>query len=211
MVIRDFKYTAEDVDCQYCLHYHYGRCCSKKCVCFRERIDAGVVSYSEAIKETFDKDSPLRPRIEIVINFYNKLFWKDEAHFKRFQLMDAILGYYKRRNTSEYYASLFLLTSDEELVTRTLDCFGKRKINFANANLPFTAKASFIPSYLQTSLIQQRIILFVESVRNLKMRSYLSSRQTLKDSLMILCKREKMHPASGRVHSTKLLFLFFQI
>lgn len=135
MVIRDFKYTAEDVDCQYCLHYHYGRCCSKKCVCFRERIEAGVVSYSEAIKETFDKDSPLRPRIEIVINFYNKLFWKDEAHFKRFQLMDAILGYYKRRNTSEYYASLFLLTSDEELVTRTLDCFGKRKINFANANL----------------------------------------------------------------------------
>lgn len=135
MVIRDFKYTAEDVDCQYCLHYHYGRCCSKKCVCFRERIEAGVVNYSEAIKETFDKDSPLRPRIEIVINFYNKLFWKDEAHFKRFQLMDAILGYYKRRNTSEYYASLFLLTSDEELVTRTLDCFGTRKINFANANL----------------------------------------------------------------------------
>lgn len=135
MVIRDFKYTAEDVDCQYCLHYRYGRCCSKKCVCFKERIEAGVVSYPEAIKETFDKNSPLRPRIEIVLNFYNKLFWKDEAHFKRFQLMDAILGYYKRRNTSEYYAALFLLTSDEELVARTLDCFGKRKINFANVNL----------------------------------------------------------------------------
>lgn len=135
MVIRDFKYTAEDVDCQYCLHYQYGRCCSKKCVCFKERIEAGVVTYPEAIKETFDKNSPLRPRIEIVLNFYNKLFWKDEAHFKRFQLMDAILGYYKRRNTNEYYAALFLLTSDEELVTRTLDCFGKRRINFANVNL----------------------------------------------------------------------------
>lgn len=135
MVIRDFKYTAEDVDCQYCLHYQYGRCCSKKCVCFKERIEAGVVSYPEAIKETFDKNSPLRPRIEIVLNFYNKLFWKDEAHFKRFQLMDAVLGYYKRRNTSKYYAALFLLTSDEELVSRTLDCFGKRKINFANVNL----------------------------------------------------------------------------
>lgn len=135
MVIRNFKYTAEDVDCQYCTEFRYGRCCAKKCVCIKERIEAGVVGYREAIKETFDKNSPLRPRIEIVLNFYNKLFWKDEAHFKRFQRMDANLGYYKRRNTSEYYAALFLITSDEELVARTLDCFNKRSINFANAKL----------------------------------------------------------------------------
>lgn len=42
--------------------------------------------------------------------------------------------------------------------------------------------------YFRKKRIQQRIILFVESVRNLKMPSYLSSRQMPGALLLILCK-----------------------
>ena len=42
MVIRNFKYTAEDVDCQYCTEFRHGRCQVQKCPWLKERIEAGV-------------------------------------------------------------------------------------------------------------------------------------------------------------------------
>ncbi len=135
MVIRDYKYTPEDVDCRYCTEFIRNRCRAAKCPWLNERIEAGIVSYQEAVNESFMERSPLRLRIKIILGFYDKSFWKDEAHFRRFQVAQAILGYYRRRNTNAYYTALFLLTSDEELFRRMLDCFSKKGIRFDLAKL----------------------------------------------------------------------------
>ena len=135
MHIRDYKYTAEDVDCQYCTESEDGCCRLQRCPWLKERIEAGVVSYHEAVKESFSEESPLSKRINIVFSFFDKSFWKDENHYQRFREADAALGFYKRRNTSEYYAALFLITSDKDLLRRTLNCVTKKGIDFSRANL----------------------------------------------------------------------------
>ena len=135
MVIRNYRYTPEDVDCRYCTEFIHHRCKAIKCPWLNERIEAGVISYQEAVDESFIERSPLRMRIKIVIGFYDKSFWKDEAHFRRFQRAQAVLGYYRRRNTNAYYAALFLLTSNEDLFLRVIDCFSRKSINFGNAKL----------------------------------------------------------------------------
>ena len=135
MHIRDYKYTAEDVDCRYCTEFRHGRCRAIKYPWLNERIEAGVISYHDAVNESFSSRSPLLRRIRLVLTFYDKSFWKDDKHFRRFQQADAILGFYKSRNTNEYYSALFLLTADHNLFLRFLDCFNRREINFDLANL----------------------------------------------------------------------------
>ena len=135
MHIRDYKYTAENVDCQYCTEFRHGHCGAIKCPWLHERIEAGVVSYHDAVNESFSSRSPLLRRIRLVLTFYDKSFWKDDEHFRRFQQADAILGFYKSRNTNEYYSALFLLTADHSLFLRFLDCFNRREINFDLAYL----------------------------------------------------------------------------
>lgn len=135
MKIRNYKYTPEDVDCWYCTEFIHNRCRAVKCPWLNERIEAGVVSYQEAIRESFEERSPLYTRVKIILGFYDKSFWKDEAHFRRFQTAQVALGYYRRRNTNAYYSALFLLSSDEELLRRMLDCFSKKTIDFQLAKL----------------------------------------------------------------------------
>ena len=135
MVIREFQYTPEDVDCRYCTKFIHNRCRAVKCPWMNERIEAGVVSYQTAVDESFMDHAILRLRVKIVLGFYDKSFWKDEDHFRRFQIAQAVLGYSRRRNTNAYYAALFLLTSDEDLLRRALDCFSQKSIRFELAKL----------------------------------------------------------------------------
>lgn len=135
MIIRNFRYSAKDVDCRYCMEFRHGRCRAQKCSWIKERIEAGVLNYREAVNEAFSESSPLKTRIEIVLGFYEKSFWRDEAHSRRFERLQAILGYYKKRNTNAYYAALFLLSSDEELLRRVMECFSNEQIDFSNADL----------------------------------------------------------------------------
>ena len=66
MHIRDYKYTAEDVDCRYCTEFRHGRCGAIKCPWLNERIEAGVISYHDAVNESFSSRSPLLRRIRLV-------------------------------------------------------------------------------------------------------------------------------------------------
>ena len=45
MVIRNYKYSPEDVDCRYCTESEDGCCKLHSCPWLKERIEAGVVSY----------------------------------------------------------------------------------------------------------------------------------------------------------------------
>ena len=72
MHIRDYKYTAEDVDCRYCTEFHHGRCRAIKCPWLNERIEAGVISYHDAVNESFSSRSPLLRRIGLVLTCRTK-------------------------------------------------------------------------------------------------------------------------------------------
>ena len=134
MKIRDFKYTPEIVDCRYCTEFVRGHCTANRCPWLNERIEAGVIGYHEALEETFMDHTPLRQRVKIV-SACSHSFWRDEEHMKRFAVAQAIFGIYRKRNTSPYYAALYLFTSDGDLFKRTADCIRKKKIDFQHANL----------------------------------------------------------------------------
>ena len=63
-----------------------------------------------------------RPPLPMIASFPGTL-WRDSQHPKRMEQAKARLGYYRRRDTSAYYAALFLLTSSAELWQRTVNCF----------------------------------------------------------------------------------------
>mgnify|MGYP003296420620 CR=1 FL=1 len=73
MVIRNFKYTAEDVDCQYCTEFRHGRCQVQKCPWLKERIEAGVLSYREAVNEAFKAVETAKQIAETVRNHVCKV------------------------------------------------------------------------------------------------------------------------------------------
>ncbi|MGI6195197.1 MAG: hypothetical protein ACOYIJ_07520 [Eubacteriales bacterium] len=134
MKIRDFKYTPEIVDCRYCTEFIRGRCRANGCPWMKERIEAGVASYHEALDETFMKMKPLRQRAKLV-SACSRTFWRDENHRQRFAVAQAIFGIYRKRNTPAYYAALYLLTSDETLFRKMADCIRKKKIDFQYADV----------------------------------------------------------------------------
>ena len=134
MKIRDFKYTPEDVDCRYCTKFIRGRCRANGCPWLNERIEAGVIGYTEALDETFLEFAHLRRRVKLV-SACSHSFWKDEQHWQRFAAAQAIFGIYRKRNTPAYYAALYLLTSDDSLFRRTADCVRKKKIDFQFADV----------------------------------------------------------------------------
>ena len=64
MYINTFKYKPEDVACVLCAEYvkKLG-CTALSCPCLAERMEAGVVGYTEAVAELFPLHPYLTPRI----------------------------------------------------------------------------------------------------------------------------------------------------
>lgn len=62
MYINTFKYTPEDVDCKLCTEYvkKFG-CTACGCPWMAERIEAGVVSYAEVVRQTLRRSRSFRP------------------------------------------------------------------------------------------------------------------------------------------------------
>lgn len=135
MVIRHFKYKPKDVDCRFCTEFIRGRCQADKCSWVKERVEAGVLSYKNAVNEAFEEGSLLHLRIKTATDFHNKSFWKDEEHLNRFDRIQTVLGYNKTRNTDAYYAAMFLLSANEELTVRTSACFCNEQLDFSKAKL----------------------------------------------------------------------------
>ena len=63
MYINTFKYQPSDVSCQLCTEYVKKQgCTASRCPWLKERIEAGVVGYREAVFETMPRDRALYPR-----------------------------------------------------------------------------------------------------------------------------------------------------
>ena len=106
MYINTFKYKPEDVSCVLCTEYvkKLG-CTALSCPCLAERMEAGTVGYAAAVAALF----PSRPRLTARI-------MRRAARF-----------------TPEFFAALYLLTSNKEIADRTFNCFLRGGIDFRYA------------------------------------------------------------------------------
>ena len=134
--IHKFTYSAEDVDCKLCTE-HLGRngCRQDFCPYYTERIEAGVISYGEAISSLIPSTSSIRNRLPGLIHSFPGSLWADEKHRTRMGVFNNRLGFIKSRNTPSYYAALYLLTSNDALYRRTANCFYHGGIDFSYAVL----------------------------------------------------------------------------
>lgn len=135
MYIRRFTYKPEDVECELCAEYKKCDRNLMKCPWIAERIEAGVVPYQEAVLTVFPGKGSSFPRLLETIRSYPGTFWINKQHQKRMEMLNHRLGYVPKRNTSVYYAVMYLLASSDELLQRTSNCFFRKGIEFHYAAL----------------------------------------------------------------------------
>ena len=136
MYINTFKYTPEDVDCKLCTEYvkKFG-CTACGCPWMAERIEAGVVSYSEVGRQMVPHDKRLMARPETLIRDFPGMLWKDEPHGQRVEGEKTPRRHSKRRDTPAFLEVRFRFTSDEEIYRRAGNCLCRRGVEFDYARL----------------------------------------------------------------------------
>lgn len=136
MYINTFKYRPEDMSCKLCTEYvkKLG-CTALRCPWLAERIEAGVVGYREAITETFPHDRRLSLRLNLLIKHFPGILWGNAQHQRRMEFERAVQKYRRSRDTSAYYAAMYLLTANDDIYRRTANCFCRHGIEFGYAVL----------------------------------------------------------------------------
>ena len=131
MYICTFRYTPEMVDCHFCMEYSHHKCnVIDACPYIGERIEAGAVSYAEVIRATFkNPSSMLRWRLRYLVEHYNNTMWVDETHEMRFYRMWTELGIHKKRDTSRFFAAIYLLSSNEDIWRRSYNALSAKGLS----------------------------------------------------------------------------------
>ena len=101
---------------------------------FYEAMDHGV-SYEEAVLTAFPSKGLSVERLLETIQSYPGTFWHNKQHKDRMEMFNHRLGYMPKRNTTVYYAVMYLLTTSEELFRRTSNCFYRKGVEFDYAVL----------------------------------------------------------------------------
>lgn len=136
MYINTFRYKPEDVDCNLCTEYKAKTGCTAcGCPWLAERIEAGVVSYNDAVAETFAGHPALRFRLNLLGRLYPGTLWQNDAHRQRMESMKARLGYRRQRDTPAFYAAMYLLTSGESIYKCAANCLYKKGFDHSYARL----------------------------------------------------------------------------
>ena len=136
MYINTFKYHPSDVSCQLCTEYVKKQgCTASRCPWLKERIEAGVVGYREAVFETMPRDRWLHHRLCLLVKSYPGTLWSNIQHERRMENVKTIQGYRRRRDTAPYYAAMYLLTANDDIYHRSANCFCRHGIEFDYAVL----------------------------------------------------------------------------
>ena len=91
MYIRRFTYTKEDVDSKLCTEYWGGKKCPHKiCPYITERIEAGAVTYQEAVNAMVHPGCQMIRRLLQLILTYPDSFWVDDQHKSRIRLSSSV-------------------------------------------------------------------------------------------------------------------------
>ena len=136
MFINTFRYGPEDVDCRLCTAYARKTGCKKAhCPYLAERMEAGSVGYTEALLESFPTNSPFRWRLRLLADRFDGTLWHNEKHPRRVETQKAVCGYSGAKDTPEYYAAMYLLTSDTDIYRRSVQCFSRSGLDFSRIRL----------------------------------------------------------------------------
>lgn len=136
MFINTFRYRPEDVDCRLCTAYARKTGFKKAhCPYLAERMEAGSVGYTEALLESFPANSPFRWRLRLLADRFDGTLWHNEKHLRRMETQKAVCGYSREKNTPEYYAAMYLLTSDTDIYRRSMQCFSRTGMGFSRIRL----------------------------------------------------------------------------
>lgn len=154
MFICTFKHTPETVDCKYCLLYYYRRCTAKSgCPYLAERIEAGAVDYGTVVRDMFRSPTTvLRWRLVNLIEDFPDTMWENKDHEKRFFRIWTEIGSHKRRDTPQFFAALYLLTSNEDVYCRAYNAFSSE---------------CFDPSYIRMSGIEPSGYALVQAAKSI--------------------------------------------
>lgn len=137
MRVKTFRYQPGDVYCKLCTEYRGKRNPCAVCPWLRERMEAGVMNYGKAVRETFPPGAYwnweylTQPVIE---SFPGTLFMR-ESHRKRMEWIRSHEDFRSLRTSPAYFAALYLLTSTKELHNRCVHCFCRDGILFQRASL----------------------------------------------------------------------------
>ena len=129
-----FRYTPEDVACEYCQNYvgkHPCRLC--ECTCLDERIEAGVLELNEFVRDCFapSMGPQFRKRMHQQLRERNPQFFLSDAHRRRWTHWRERCWRLSDRNK----AALFLLTAYESLWRRMVWKCGNDGFDFQSVRL----------------------------------------------------------------------------
>lgn len=137
MHIRKLTYKKEDVDCKLCTEYRGKKhpCPHDVCPFIAERIEAGAVTYWDAVNAMISPQYRFARRLPKLAVEYPGTFFLDDRHRSRMEFLNTQLGYVPGRNTPAYYAAMYLLTANEIIYWRMANCFCRDGIDFRYAIL----------------------------------------------------------------------------
>ena len=137
MYIRKFTYKKEDLDCKLCTEYRGKKhsCPHAVCPFIAERIEAGAVTYWDAVSALIPAQYRCSRRLPKLAVEYPGTFFLDERHRSRMEFLNTQLGYVPGRNTPAYYATMYLLTANEIIHWRMANCFCPNGLDFQYAIL----------------------------------------------------------------------------
>lgn len=129
-----FQYTPKDVECEYCQNYERKNpCLLCECTCLDERIEAGVLSLREFVRDCFAPyvEPQLQMRIRQQFREEKSQFFLSDAHRRRWTHWRALCWRLSDRNK----AALYLLTAYESLWRRMIWKCGNDGFDFQAVHL----------------------------------------------------------------------------
>lgn len=123
MFLVTYKYRPEDVACQYCTRYKACRQQQDACPWLQERLEAGVVSYTELMLSLLD--TPNCPvdcrRLAELLASYPGSLWQSHGHRTTYRWLESNIPL-GRPDTKRRLASAYLLSATPQLVQFAKSC-----------------------------------------------------------------------------------------
>lgn len=93
--------------------------------------------YKENVESSlgFFKNEKIHKRIEYMTRTFPASLWNSEKHRRNMSELDFMLGFHHFRNTRNYYAAMYLMTVNDDLIERTAYCFTRDGIDFSKVHI----------------------------------------------------------------------------
>ena len=105
--------------------------------CFCTRKKHSYTGYKENVETAlgFFENEKIQKRIKYMIRTFPGSLWSTEIHRRNMSELDYLLGFHQSRNTRRFYAAMYLMTVNNDLIERTAYCFNRDGIDFSKVRI----------------------------------------------------------------------------